>query len=211
MSFPIEIILNVGLDGVPVNGESYTNGVRNPHRVEQLMAVVQATRQAGFAIIEAKLLQSDTEPTAVMRVTRAHSDLSHTRDAVFRLAQALNQEAIAAYSAGHGQGWLLGPGAHNWGDFNPAFFIMPDGKRLAQPAVYEGHLADGSGIQKHSAGGAYPYVLVLRDSQRPGEKFDWGLVGGRIERPIWLASGASWNRAVDELKATGVTCEIALS
>lgn len=28
--------------------------------------------------------------------------------------------------------------------------------------MYEGHLADGSGIQKHSAGGLYPYVVYAQ-------------------------------------------------
>lgn len=132
MTFPIEIILNVGLDGVPVNGESFTNGARNPRRVEQLMEVVHAARRLGFEVIETRMLQSDTEPTAVMRVTRPNADLSYARDAIYRLAAQLNQEAIAAYSAGHSQGWLLGPAAHNWGSFNPELFIMPGGQRLAQ-------------------------------------------------------------------------------
>lgn len=30
--------------------------------------------------------------------------------------------------------------------------------------MYEGHLADGSGIQKHSAGGLYPYVVYAQGS-----------------------------------------------
>ena len=28
--------------------------------------------------------------------------------------------------------------------------------------MYEGHLADGSGIQKHSAGGLYPYIVYAQ-------------------------------------------------
>jgi hypothetical protein len=66
--------------------------------------------------------------------------------------------------------------------------------------TYQGHLADGSSVQKHSAGGAYPYVLVLRDSQRPGAKFDWGLIGPGIDTQIWLKTSALWDEAVRGLK-----------
>lgn len=66
--------------------------------------------------------------------------------------------------------------------------------------TYQGHLADGSSVQKHSAGGAYHYVLVLRDSRRPGAKFDWGLVGPGINNPIWLKSSAGWDAVVHMLK-----------
>lgn len=29
--------------------------------------------------------------------------------------------------------------------------------------MYEGHHSDGSGVQKHSAGGLYPYVIGIRE------------------------------------------------
>lgn len=31
-------------------------------------------------------------------------------------------------------------------------------------STYQGHLSDGSGIQKHSAGGLYPFVLFVKDT-----------------------------------------------
>ena len=40
-------------------------------------------------------------------------------------------------------------------------------------AGYQGHLADGSSVQKHSAGGIYPYVLF---AQQAGEKLLYGLL-----------------------------------
>ncbi len=67
-------------------------------------------------------------------------------------------------------------------------------------ATYQGHHADGSSIQKHSAGGAYPYVLVLRDSQRPGAKFDWGVIGPKINGIKWLPSSQAWDTYVDMRK-----------
>jgi hypothetical protein len=30
--------------------------------------------------------------------------------------------------------------------------------------MYDGHLPDGSSVQKHSAGGLYPYVLMARET-----------------------------------------------
>lgn len=38
---------------------------------------------------------------------------------------------------------------------------------------YQGHLSDGSSIQKHSAGGLYPYVVY---AQQQGEKMRWGYI-----------------------------------
>jgi hypothetical protein len=29
-------------------------------------------------------------------------------------------------------------------------------------AIYQGHCADGSGVQKHSAGGIYPYIVFAK-------------------------------------------------
>ncbi len=30
--------------------------------------------------------------------------------------------------------------------------------------TYQGHLSDGSSVQKHSAGGLYPYVIFAKDT-----------------------------------------------
>lgn len=38
---------------------------------------------------------------------------------------------------------------------------------------YQGHMADGSGIQKHSAGGLYPYVIF---AQQQGPALRWGYI-----------------------------------
>ena len=39
--------------------------------------------------------------------------------------------------------------------------------------TYQGHLADGSSIQKHSAGGLFPYILF---GKQAGEKLLWGVM-----------------------------------
>lgn len=50
-----------------------------------------------------------------------------------------------------------------------------------------GHHPDGSGVQKHSAGGMYPYVLCYRDSKAAGRKYDVGIIGPRLLDTCWVA------------------------
>lgn len=38
---------------------------------------------------------------------------------------------------------------------------------------YQGHLADGSSVQKHSAGGLYPYVIYAKQQ---GDALRWGYI-----------------------------------
>lgn len=38
---------------------------------------------------------------------------------------------------------------------------------------YQGHLPDGSSIQRHSAGGLYPFVIQARQS---GDKIEYGVI-----------------------------------
>ena len=52
-----------------------------------------------------------------------------------------------------------------------------------------GHLADGSGVQKHSAGPIYPCVIVLRDKRLKGTGlFDYGLTSPRNHAPVWFST-----------------------
>jgi hypothetical protein len=48
-------------------------------------------------------------------------------------ANELGQECIALYYPGAEFGQLIGPRAAAWGEFNPEFFLMPDGTRMAAP------------------------------------------------------------------------------
>lgn len=61
---------------------------------------------------------------------------------------------------------------------------------FADKAEYLGHCEDGSSVQKHSAGGLYPYTLSFRDNQDPHSKhkYDVGLTGPRIVGTTWLRS-----------------------
>lgn len=62
---------------------------------------------------------------------------------------------------------------------------------VVQPS---GHHPDGSGVQKHSTGGVYPYVLCYRDSKEAGRKYDVGVIGPGIEHVVWCKS---YDTAVD--------------
>lgn len=58
---------------------------------------------------------------------------------------------------------------------------------------YEGHLNDGSSVQKHSAGGLYPYVVVARDA-KDGDGYEYGLIGPDTDGYVWIGS---WEQATD--------------
>ena len=76
---------------------------------------------------EGKVFESDTEPTLVIEAsTLRRSFVEQTRQA----AVDLGQDCIAVWHPATG-GNLLGPKAAEWGTFNPALFILPNGKRLA--------------------------------------------------------------------------------
>jgi hypothetical protein len=50
---------------------------------------------------------------------------------------------------------------------------------------YQGHLADGSSVQKHSAGGLYPFVLYAKET---ATGIRWGVI-----TPAGIKIAASWS------------------
>lgn len=53
--------------------------------------------------------------------------------------------------------------------------------------MYAGHHKDGSGIQRHSAGPLYPYVIGVRERQIDGAFVrSWILLGGKLRGEIEL-------------------------
>ena len=59
----------------------------------------------------------------------------------------------------------------------------------AAPEANSGHLADGSSVQKHSAGGLYPCVLVWRDKKGGPDthgKYDVGVITPKNAEPLWF-------------------------
>lgn len=66
-----------------------------------------------------------------------------------------------------------------------------------------GHMPDGSGIQQHSAGGHYPYVLVYRDKKQYCDEFgryDVGVIGPQNQTPLWFKSLNHAVRVIETMK-----------
>jgi hypothetical protein len=115
----MDVILNIGL-------HSDKLGKIAP------VTALSAVRLAWLQIKSSTVVQSDTEPTLVLVVKAPHINL---HGIVRGLAKTLGQDCIAIYDPCYCMGNLLGPKAAEWGPFNPEFFILPDGTRLAEPAA----------------------------------------------------------------------------
>jgi diguanylate cyclase (GGDEF)-like protein len=102
-------ILNVGLD-IPGGGKL------NPEDV------VKSIERLGVKVLSTNLHQSNTELTLVPRLSRPL-----TKDEVYQLSVEHKQDAIAQRLP-NGTGFLAGPKAADWGDYNPEYFKMPDGQ-----------------------------------------------------------------------------------
>jgi hypothetical protein len=105
--------MNVGLT-VDATGELLT-----------VADVVDAAVTAGVILGKPTVVNSDSEPTAV--VTFA----SPTQKEVWQMAKMLQQDCIACYDARNWRGFLIGPNHAAWGEFDPAMFFTSTGKRLA--------------------------------------------------------------------------------
>lgn len=92
--------------------------------------VEQYLGHIGLDVREFKIFQSDSEPTAVVVIRTAKSPLF--TNTLNDIARFLQQEAIAWCSPAKLRGELFGPKASLWGDFNPQYFLMPDGRRLSE-------------------------------------------------------------------------------
>lgn len=120
-------LLNIGLERSSVMGDG-----AGYHINEAVWAVAEALE---LHAPDATLcgwwqVESDTEPTACIEVTTT-ANLDRMADILARVSVELQQEAIAVMDKATGNGRLSGPMAHLWGDFNPEFFILPDGRRAA--------------------------------------------------------------------------------
>lgn len=104
-------ILNVGM--AVTDGTSLTEA-----EVAEALAAAGLTGEISYA-------QSDTERTAIVRLSA-----EPTPEQVDALAQTLRQEAIALRRR-DGSGFLAGPNAEAWGEFNPEFFFTAEGQRAS--------------------------------------------------------------------------------
>jgi hypothetical protein len=113
----MDVILNIGL---AVNGNS---------NIGSGTAIREVIATFGAASFEFK--HSDTELTCIACVEHPGTGVF----AIEHLARLLQQDCIAAYYPETGHGALIGPRAEAWGEFNPEFFILPDGTRLSGPVA----------------------------------------------------------------------------
>lgn len=102
--------------------------------------VLQVLSNHGFFVRSSETIDSDTEPTLVVTAdwglaTYCKVDVSLS-DAVHKVSELCGQDCIAVWLPERREGRLIGPRAAAWGEFNPEFFITPDGSRLeAQKAA----------------------------------------------------------------------------
>lgn len=84
----------------------------------------------------AQVLMSDSEPTLVVDVmeTAPYHRGGALETRIDRLARELDQDCIAVYDNLAGKGALIGPNASAWGEFNPAYFLLANGRRLSDGA-----------------------------------------------------------------------------
>lgn len=80
---------------------------------------------------EGKVFESDTEPTPVIGVDAPPRIAGSAARNPRQTAVDLGQDCVAVVNPLNGFGTLVGPKAAEWGAFNPALFILPNGKRLA--------------------------------------------------------------------------------
>lgn len=156
-----------------------------------------ALADAGIKVVTSNVLRSDTEPTLIALVDIACGSLS---SAINHVCDALEQDCIAVVNEKLDDGILVGPNAAAWGTFNPEFFLTLSGRRLsdvraagrklAPKDAYQGHLP-GSGVQAHSAGGLFPWVIVAK---QVGDRIRYGFLApdGETTGYLYTYDAACW-------------------
>lgn len=95
--------------------------------------VLAAVRGAGFRVLAYHQAVSHTEPTAVVVVDRGVNQF--LSQSCHNISVALSQDCIAVLSSDTGAGYLIGPRAEKWGEFNPDYFITEE---QAEEQAYAG-------------------------------------------------------------------------
>src|SRR5690606_29512462 len=88
-------------------------------------AAFRAMRERGILWGRSERYDSDTEPTLVV-------ECDATDAQVHNLSVMLEQDCIAVWDRMHREGRLVGPRKEKWGEFNPEFFLLPNGSRLSE-------------------------------------------------------------------------------
>lgn len=84
-----------------------------------------------FKIERHAIVHSESEMTVVAEVD--DNDQPGTDNRIHMLSDVLGQDCIAVYNPLTREGDLIGSRAAAWGEFNPEFFVLADGSRLAAP------------------------------------------------------------------------------
>ena len=87
---------------------------------------------AGFIVNSSTVQNSNTEPTVVAVVIAPTLMVDERINAI---AAEFGQDCIAVFDIRSGRGRLVGPDAASWGEFNPAFFLLPDGSLLINDSL----------------------------------------------------------------------------
>lgn len=125
----MQVILNIGLDGVPSDGPGYTNGVRNPDTADKVFNCLRTLREYSFTISRTAKVQSASEPTLVVE---AYYDGPGLANSAAMVSRRLKQDCIAVYKCDEFAGDLIGDRAAKWGEFDPEYFFLPSGRTLKQ-------------------------------------------------------------------------------
>ena len=124
------LLLNIGLK---TSTKNFDNAVFNKgvlisaqyvlHHVEEMLGVDN--------LVWYKVKESNTEDTLILAMDLPFMDLPFRdtikvviRDIIRDLADATQQDCIAVYDCSSGTGELLGTYAHEWGTFNPEYFLI---------------------------------------------------------------------------------------
>ena len=106
-------VINVGLNVGPTPTWS----------IADVVIAISLSVHIDNTIISVTQYCSDTENTAVVVLRDALTEKEANE-----LCYVLHQECIAQLAPIYG-GQLLGPKAAEWGEFNPEYFILPDGTK----------------------------------------------------------------------------------
>ena len=122
----MKLILNIGLD------------VKATSQIAAHVAL-EIVKACGLLVGKHKVVQSDTEPTLVVEASTDPTVLAPFHALTHQIAADLQQDCIAVFipntDSAKSVGLLSGPRAAAWGEFNPEFFFLIDGSRLAAQKV----------------------------------------------------------------------------
>lgn len=110
------ILLNIGLN-TPSGDPVASLGMERIYEAGKLLETFRKS---------VALHVSDTEETLVVEC-----DDFDLVDEMIELCRLLDQDCIALHDTETGKGFLVGPRAHEWGEFDPTKFLLLDGSRAA--------------------------------------------------------------------------------